>query len=62
GRDVSALPYYRAFNRFKLTCILHGVYARYRRGQKTIDPDELEEMRQRTFGLIESAAADAEHL
>ena len=62
GRDVSALPYYRAFNRFKLTCILHGVYARYRRGQKTIDPDELEEMRQRTFGLMESAAAGAEHL
>ncbi|MBT5851488.1 MAG: phosphotransferase family protein [Acidimicrobiaceae bacterium] len=62
GRDVSALPYYRAFNRFKLTCILHGVYARYRRGQKMIEPDELEEMRQRTFGLIESAAADAEHL
>jgi aminoglycoside phosphotransferase (APT) family kinase protein len=62
GRDVSALPYYRAFSRFKLTCILHGVYARYRRGQKMIDADELDEMRQRMMGLIEFSAADGEHL
>ncbi len=62
GRDVAALPYYRAFNRFKLACIVHGVYARYRRGQKAIDATELEDMRERMVGLIESAAADGEHL
>jgi aminoglycoside phosphotransferase (APT) family kinase protein len=62
GRDVSALPYYRAFNRFKLACIVHGVYARYRRGQKAIDATELEEMRERMVVLIDAAAADGEHL
>ncbi len=62
GRDVSQLPYYRAFNRFKLACIVHGVYARYRRGQKAIDDDSLEELRQRMTGLIESAVADGQQL
>ncbi len=31
GADLSDLAYYRAFNSFKTACILHGVYARYRR-------------------------------
>jgi len=62
GRDVSKLPYYRAFNRFKLACIVHGVYARYRRGQKAIDAESLEELRQRMTGLIEAAVADGERI
>lgn len=41
GRDLSDLPYYLAFNRFKTACILHGVYARYKNGQKAIDAEEL---------------------
>jgi len=55
GRDLSALPYYLAFNRFKTACIVHGVYARYRRGQKAIDPTELEEMRARVKRLNDYA-------
>jgi aminoglycoside phosphotransferase (APT) family kinase protein len=34
GADVSNLDYYRAFNFWKRACILQGVYARYRSGQK----------------------------
>lgn len=55
GRDLSELPYYLAFNRFKTACIVHGVYARYKRGQKAIDPVELTEMHDRVLGLIDSA-------
>ncbi len=59
GRDVSNLDYYRAFNRFKTACILLGVYARYRRGQKAIAADELEAMRARVLRVIDDAAAHA---
>jgi len=44
GADLSNLAYYRTFNSFKTACILHGVYARYRAGQKStegIDVDML---------------------
>ena len=37
GADLSQLSYYRAFNSFKTACILHGVYARYRAGQKSTE-------------------------
>jgi aminoglycoside phosphotransferase (APT) family kinase protein len=37
GADVSDLAYYRAFNMWKRACILHGVYARYRSGQKSTE-------------------------
>ena len=57
GRDMSHLAYYRAFNRFKTACILHGVYARYRNGQKAIEPDDLEHLRQRVMLTIETAIA-----
>lgn len=62
GRDVSRLPYYQTFNRFKTACIIHGVYARYRRGQKAIDPTDLEIMRKRLMRLIDAAAAAGEGL
>ena len=55
GRDLSDLPYYLAFNRFKTACIVHGVYARYKRGQKEIDADELTEMHERVERLIDAA-------
>ena len=42
GADLTHLPFYLAYNRFKTACILHGVYARYRNGQKAIEADELE--------------------
>ena len=61
GRDLTELPYYQAFNRFKTACILHGVYARYKNGQKAIDPEELEAFRLRvhnSIGRAEDALAE----
>ncbi len=42
GRDVSAVPYYRAFSSWRLAVILEGVYARYLNGvmgDADLDPD-----------------------
>jgi aminoglycoside phosphotransferase (APT) family kinase protein len=61
GCDLTNLPFYAAFNRFKTACILHGVYARYCMGQKAIEAEELELMRGRTLNAItraEMALAD----
>lgn len=55
GRDMSNLPYYVAYNKFKTACILHGVYARYRNGQKAIEADELEDLKGRVLNAIDSA-------
>ena len=42
GADLSQLAYYRTFNSFKTACILHGVYARYKAGQKSTDGVDLD--------------------
>lgn len=55
GQDMSNLPYYLAYNRFKTACILHGVYARYMNGQKAIEQDELDEFRLRVDNSIKRA-------
>ena len=57
GRDLSDLAYYQAFNRFKTACILHGVYARYKNGQKAIDAEELAEFELRVHNAIGRADA-----
>ncbi len=57
GRDLGDLPYYQAFNRFKTACILHGVYARYKNGQKAIDAEELAMFRDRVDNSIHRAEA-----
>lgn len=49
GRDISSLDYYVAFNRWKSAAILHGVYARYRAGQKSTEGVDMETLR-RTIG------------
>jgi len=54
-RDLSDLAYYQAFNRFKTACILHGVYARYRNGQKAIEADDLSLFRERVDNAIARA-------
>ena len=61
-RDLSSLPYYLAFNRFKTACILHGVYARYKLGQKAIDAEELELLRGRVHNAITRAEMALEDL
>ena len=59
GADMSNLSYYRAFNAFKTACILHGVYARYRMGQKSSEGVDLETLFNRISASIELAAAHA---
>jgi aminoglycoside phosphotransferase (APT) family kinase protein len=56
GQDMGTLPFYLAYNRFKSACIIHGVYARYRNGQKEIDPVELAEMRERVLRSVDMAS------
>ncbi|MDJ0770595.1 MAG: phosphotransferase family protein [Ilumatobacter sp.] len=55
GADLSQLAYYRTFNSFKTACILHGVYARYRAGQKSSDDVDLDMLFAR-IGLSTDAA------
>ncbi len=56
GADLTALPYYRAFNHFKTGCILHGVYARYLMGQKSTEGIDLDSLRRRMIDAIDVAA------
>lgn len=55
GRDLSELPWYLTFNAFKTACILHGVYARYRNGQKAIEAEDLALLQDRTNRAIQRA-------
>lgn len=58
GRDLSNLPYYIAFNRWKSACIVHGVYARYMEGKKSTEGVDLESLRTRidlSLTLVEEA-------
>ena len=59
GADLSNLGYYRAFNAWKTACILHGVYARYRAGQKSTDGVDLETLFARIGLSIDTAVAHA---
>jgi len=55
GCDLTNLPFYLAFNRFKTACILHGVYARYRNGQKAIEAEDLALLQDRVHNCIARA-------
>ncbi len=57
--DLSQLGYYRTFNYFKTACILHGVYARYRMGQKSTEGVDMESLYNRILGSIELAIAQS---
>ena len=60
GADLSQLDYYLSFNHWKAACIVHGVYARYRAGQKStqgIDMDGLRARFIRSLDLAEASAA-----
>jgi aminoglycoside phosphotransferase (APT) family kinase protein len=59
GADLSNLAYYRAFNSLKTACIVHGVYARYRRGQKSTEGVDLEGLFARVKLSIERSEAQA---
>jgi len=59
GADLSDLAYYVSFNHWKSACIIHGVYARYMRGQKPADDVDLDLYRARIGRGIELSAAAA---
>ena len=56
---MSQLNFYRSFNSFKVACILHGVYARYRAGQKSTEGVDLPMLFARIGLSLDSAAAMA---
>jgi aminoglycoside phosphotransferase (APT) family kinase protein len=59
GADLTDLAYYRAFNALKTACIIHGVYARYRRGQKSAEGVDLDGLFARIGASIEVAEEHA---
>lgn len=59
GADLSELAFYRSFNSFKTACILHGVYARYRAGQKSTEGVDLPMLFARIGLSLDNAAAMA---
>jgi aminoglycoside phosphotransferase (APT) family kinase protein len=62
GADMSQLAFYRSFNSFKTACILHGVYARYRAGQKSTEGVDLPILFARIGLSLDSSAAMAAEL
>ena len=62
GADLSDLDYYRTFNHFKTACILHGVYARYRAGQKDSVGVDVDGLLRRTQAAVDITAAHAARL
>ena len=58
GADLSDLAFYRSYNHLKTACILHGVYARYRRGQKSTEGVDLDIMFKRMKVAIDRAEAE----
>ena len=56
GRNLNLLDYYIGFNCWKSACIIHGVYARYMEGKKSVSGVDLDSLRER----IEDALAAAE--
>ena len=57
GCDLSNLAYYRAFNAWKSACVLLGVYARYRAGNKSTAGVDVDELFARMILLIDLAAS-----
>jgi aminoglycoside phosphotransferase (APT) family kinase protein len=57
GADLTHLAFYRSFNAWKTACILHGVYARYRAGQKSTEGVDLDGLFAR-IGLSLDSATD----
>jgi aminoglycoside phosphotransferase (APT) family kinase protein len=62
GADLSNLAYYRTFNSWKTACILHGVYARYRAGQKSTDGVDVDALFGRIGASLDAAEAMADQI
>ena len=58
GRNLDMLDYYIGFNYWKSAAIIHGVYARYKDGKKSVEGVDMEALRLRIdLALGESQAA-----
>lgn len=55
GRDLSNLDYYLGFNWLKSAMIIHGVYARYKEGQKSTEGVDMNDILNRVTGSIDQA-------
>ncbi len=62
GRDVSQVPYYRAFGFWKLACILQGVHVRYAGGAAAGDRTGVDRFAAHVGHLGERALAEVESL
>ncbi|MGO8869948.1 MAG: phosphotransferase family protein [Acidimicrobiales bacterium] len=62
GRDVSQIPYYRAFGFWKLACILQGVHVRYAGGAAAGDRSGVDQFAAHVGRLGERALAEVESL
>ena len=56
GFNLDRLDFYMGFNHWKSAAILHGVYARYIEGKKSSEGVDLDLLRARIDGCIDSAA------
>jgi aminoglycoside phosphotransferase (APT) family kinase protein len=61
-RDLSAVPYYKAFGFWKLGCIIQGVYARYAGGAAAGDRSNVDTFEEQVGRLGERALAEVESL
>ena len=59
GADLGQLAYYRAFNWWKLACIIHGVYARYMEGKKSTEGVDLPDLFRRVGACVDAAEQQA---
>ena len=55
GQAVSNLWFYFAFNTFKSACITQGVYARFRSGVRGSQGVDVDAMRERVLGFVETS-------
>mgnify|MGYP003330957662 CR=1 FL=1 len=53
--NVDELDFYFGFNHWKSAAIIHGVYARYRAGQKSTDGIDLDEIKRRIDASLSAA-------
>jgi hypothetical protein len=56
------LDYYVGFNNWKTAAILHGVYARYRAGQKSTEGVDLDGLREGILKALSGAERAIERL
>jgi hypothetical protein len=59
-RDLSAIPYYKAFGFWRLACILQGVYARYAGGGAAGDRSRMTGLPQRVIRMADRALVEVE--